>query len=89
MIKEVRYLEKLQTDRWRTKREEILIRDSRRCRSCGKPNNLQVHHRQYHINKITNQKVNPWSYSNRYLITLCSSCHSVGHNQFKIPFFKI
>ncbi|OYU56713.1 MAG: HNH endonuclease [Chitinophagaceae bacterium BSSC1] len=89
MVTEVSYLEKLQTTCWKEKRALILMRDANKCRNCGSSNNLQVHHRQYHINKITGQKSDPWNYNNKYLITLCNSCHEIGHKLYKVPYFKI
>lgn len=82
------YDELLTTPQWETKRQVILLRDGHRCRNCGSEKRLQVHHRQYHVNKY-GEKVKPWNYSNRYLITLCDECHKIGHGQFKIPVFKI
>lgn len=78
----------LLTERWKQKREQILERDNRQCRNCGFANNLQVHHRQYHINSKTGFKREPWDYDNKYLVTLCNSCHEAGHQQYQVPNFK-
>jgi 5-methylcytosine-specific restriction endonuclease McrA len=79
----------LKHPKWFEKRETILLRDGGVCVVCGSESNLQVHHRQYHINKRTGRYVLPWDYKPRYLITLCSNCHQKGHSKFKIPYFKI
>lgn len=84
----ISYQELLNTRKWEAKRHSILLRDGNRCRNCGQEKRLQVHHRQYHINKY-GDKVKPWSYSDKYLITLCQECHRNGHEHYKIPVFKI
>lgn len=88
MAQDITYVEMLLTERWKHKREQILERDNRQCRNCACTNNLQVHHRQYHINTKTGFKREPWDYDNKYLITLCNSCHEAGHKQYQIPNFK-
>ncbi|CAN5456889.1 hypothetical protein BH11BAC3_BH11BAC3_07560 [soil metagenome] len=88
MAHEVSYVELLLTERWRNKRAAIVERDKHQCRNCGSTFNLQVHHRQYHIDSNTGFKREPWNYDNRYLVTLCEHCHKAGHQQYKIPFFK-
>lgn len=88
MVKNITYLEMLLTERWRQKREQILERDSRKCRNCGNGQNLHVHHRQYHIDAQTGLQREPWDYENKYLVTLCEKCHETGHKQYKIPNFK-
>lgn len=70
---------------WKEKREKILQRDGYKCRICGSTDNLQVHHKQYHFNKVTNRKCLPWEYDDKYLVTLCDSCHSRGHAKYEIP----
>jgi len=82
------YRELLDSPHWEKKRNSILTRDGNRCRNCEGKERLQVHHRQYHINKH-GEKVRPWNYANQYLITLCNNCHRIGHEQYKVPFFKI
>jgi len=88
MTKDITYLEMLLTERWIQKREEILERDSRKCRNCGSGQNLEVHHRQYHKGNNTGLKREPWDYKNRYLIAICRECHEAGHKQYKIPVFN-
>jgi hypothetical protein len=70
--------------RWKQKRAEILARDGHRCVVCKDPDNLQVHHRQYHFLAKTSQFKPPWGYENHLLISLCESCHSRGHSKYKI-----
>ena len=74
---------------WIKKRNEILARDNHQCKNCGSKTNLQVHHRQYHINKSLHYFKLPWKYDEKYLITLCDKCHAAGHLKFKIPVFSI
>lgn len=88
MQKDVTYIEMLLTERWRRKREEILERDNRKCRNCGCGQNLEVHHRQYHIDIKSGMKREPWDYDSKYLITMCGECHEAGHKQHNIPVFK-
>lgn len=82
------YNELLQQPEWKLKRLEVLIRDLRSCRNCGSQSNLHVHHRQYHY-LDSGEKVKPWEYNSKYLITLCSTCHSHGHQEFKVPSFNL
>lgn len=79
----------LNRPQWFEKRKIILERDNNKCRCCGTTSALQVHHRQYHINKRTGSFQLPWKYDNRYLITLCNKCHSRGHENYKVPSFTI
>lgn len=78
------YRELLFDERWREKRMHILERDGYKCTICGSEKNLVVHHKQYHIDK-NGRKLRPWEYNDKYLITLCSSCHQRGHAKFDIP----
>jgi hypothetical protein len=71
--------------RWKSKRAEILIRDSNFCVLCKSAEHLQVHHRQYHFIKVRQEFKPPWEYTNNLLITLCSKCHQKGHKLFKVP----
>ena len=85
----VLYTNQLELPQWHLKREEILKRDSYRCRACGSAVSLQVHHRQYHIDKKTGEYVAPWKYNNKYLITLCNKCHTGGHLLYRILSYSI
>lgn len=82
------YDQLLKTPQWGAKREEILLRDGHRCKNCQSTKGLQVHHRQYHMIK-TQEFVKPWEYSNRYLVTLCETCHMAGHQQYTVPVFNL
>jgi 5-methylcytosine-specific restriction endonuclease McrA len=79
----------LSHDLWKTRREGILARDGHRCRHCGSTEQPTVHHRQYHIDAVTGIPVKPWDYADRYLVTLCASCHDAGHERHPIPTFHI
>ncbi|MBV6479133.1 MAG: hypothetical protein HGGPFJEG_01894 [Ignavibacteria bacterium] len=78
------YLINLKNPEWSAKRKVVLKRDSYKCRNCGSPNNLVVHHRQYHKQPDSGKYCNSWDYKLKYLITLCSQCHINGHLKFKI-----
>lgn len=83
------YSELLILPEWKNKRISILKRDNNRCRCCNSINNLEVHHRQYHISNSTQKKKLPWEYDANYLITLCESCHKKGHILYKIKTYII
>lgn len=83
------YEQLLQTEQWKDRRKEILERDNHQCLCCGAKDNLQVHHRQYHRDAISGEKIAPWLYAGKYFITLCESCHQLGHKNFNIPLFTI
>jgi 5-methylcytosine-specific restriction endonuclease McrA len=71
--------------RWKAKRIEILSRDGNKCKICKSPEQLQVHHRQYHFSTILNAFKDPWDYSNHLMVTLCQNCHQKGHRIYKVP----
>ena len=75
--------------RWKSKRKEILARDMNRCVHCKSDKELQVHHRQYHFIVQQQQFRLPWDYPDHLLITLCESCHSHGHNKYKVPTINV
>ncbi len=83
------YQSKLQDPRWKAKKSSILERDGYRCAICGSTQNLEVHHRQYHIFTDTGAYREPWDYPEELLITLCHDCHLVGHSQYKVPVFFV
>lgn len=89
MIKNNLYREKLLDKRWLLKRDIILKRDNYCCMICGSQNNLVVHHKQYHYSKILNRFYDPWNYQDKYLVTLCESCHKRGHELYNVPTFEI
>ncbi|PZR06084.1 MAG: hypothetical protein DI539_24585 [Flavobacterium psychrophilum] len=74
---------------WKLKREEILKRDAYSCVICKQPDNLQVHHRQYHFAVKENKFRLPWEYPDELMITLCGSCHNRGHNKYKVPIINV
>lgn len=75
--------------KWKSKRKEILLRDTHRCAHCKSSKNLQVHHRQYHFVVSQQQFRLPWDYPDHLLITLCESCHNSGHNKYKVPTINV
>ncbi len=79
------YARFLADTRWQQKRLEILRRDGHRCKACGAEGSLEVHHRQYHFDLAANRHVPPWQYDNRHLVTLCGTCHRLGHELYDIP----
>lgn len=82
----VRYNEKLFDPRWKEMSKRILDRDNHRCVICGRSEGkLQVHHKRYHFIKQLQCHVDPWDYDDKYLITLCESCHRRGHARYKVP----
>lgn len=66
------YADYLQTPHWRRCREMALARDGHRCRRCGSPYALQVHHLSYAY---------PWHEHEHLevLETLCRRCHASHH----------
>ncbi|WP_160715799.1 HNH endonuclease [Chitinophaga solisilvae] len=74
---------------WKAKRKKILERDMHRCVYCRSDKDLQVHHRQYHFIASEQRFRVPWDYPGHLLITLCESCHSKGHNKYKVPTITI
>lgn len=82
------YGELLWDERWREKRKRIINRDNGRCIFCGSSEDLVVHHRQYHVTE-EGKKYVPWSYDDKYLITVCKKCHQAGHNKYKVPIIII
>jgi 5-methylcytosine-specific restriction endonuclease McrA len=59
-------LEYLQSEDWQWKREKRLLLDGNKCRICGRPFDLNVHHMTY----------KNWPNENMTdLITLCNRCH--------------
>lgn len=72
-------------ERWRMRRAQIIDRDNHSCVICHSEESLQVHHRQYHFIKATQQFKAPWDYEDYLLVTLCEKCHSRGHSKYKVP----
>lgn len=80
-----KYLELLKNPLWWNKRSAILERDGHQCTICGAKDSLIVHHKQYHFFQKRNKMALPWEYEDKYLVTLCKSCHEKGHEIFDIP----
>lgn len=69
-MKKKTYYELLLEPRWQQKKTEILQRDKFICQHCGRTDRtLHVHHLLY------DKDAKPWEYDNKYLLTLCESCH--------------
>jgi 5-methylcytosine-specific restriction endonuclease McrA len=62
----------LESDSYRQLRLAVLQRDGWRCQSCGKRENLQVHHKQFRSRRGDDSEQN--------LISLCAHCHSLIHS---------
>ena len=58
---------------WERVRRQALERDGHRCRECGKPGRLEVHHLLHLQSGGTNELEN--------LRTLCRSCHIAIHKK--------
>ena len=69
------YNKLLKDPRWKAKRLEILERDGNKCTNCGTTSGLQVHH------KVYENDIFPWEYRDDDLITLCTGCHKIYHQQ--------
>lgn len=79
------YAEKFKDPRWQKKRLEILERDDFSCRVCyDASNTLHVHHCFY-----SDEYENPWDYPIKSLITLCSDCHEIEHDNWKDANIKL
>jgi len=76
------YKQQLRSKNWKDKRLFILERDNFCCVKCNSKDNLQVHHTLY----IKGRKA--WEYNNKYLITVCSSCHLEIHQTEIIKVIK-
>lgn len=83
------YQKLLADPRWKERSRQVMERDGFKCRNCGNIDSLQVHHRQYHFRVIAGIHAEPWNYEDKYLITLCSSCHESGHRLYKVPVFNV
>ena len=75
------YKELLKSPKWKRKRTKILVRDGRKCIGCGCTTNLEVHHIWYIIGNL------PWQVPNKYLRTLCRTCHQAEHDKKPIQKF--
>lgn len=80
------YRDLLKTDKWRSRRKEILNRDNHKCCWCGSSKYLQIHHRYYNLYP-DDSFVKPWDYPDDALMTLCKRCHEKAHNLYKTQFY--
>ena len=72
------YSDLLKDPRWQKKRLEVLNRDNFTCLLCkDSTSTLHVHHKFYQYGK------NPWEYDEKYLMTLCYSCHEIEEVSIK------
>lgn len=77
------YKEKLLDPRWQKKRLEILQRDNWTCQRCGETKEtLHVHHVHY-------QGCEPWDTEDKYLRTMCSSCHDYETERMKVVMLEL
>lgn len=83
------YRVQLLDPRWRALRDRVIQRDGYQCRSCRSTQELQVHHRQYHLHHLTGAWKKPWEYEMHLLVTLCGRCHEAGHAQYRVPVISI
>jgi 5-methylcytosine-specific restriction endonuclease McrA len=70
-IRATRLRLRLDPEAYRQLCREVLERDGWRCQSCGRMEDLQVHHIQWRSRLGNDEKEN--------LITLCSDCHQSCH----------
>lgn len=66
------YRDYLLTDEWQLVRAAALARANYQCAECGKPNELQVHHRHYRT--LGNEQPGD-------VIVLCEWCHDLAHRR--------
>lgn len=83
-IRDIKYVDLLNTYEWSRKRIEILIRDNFKCQECNiYHERLEVHHNYYITDKL------PWDIRNEALVTLCREHHQNRHNNKSIPVYKL
>jgi len=76
MEKIMTYSQKLKDPRWQKKRLKVLERDEITCQCCyDSESTLVVHHLKY--------SGEPWEIEEKYLLTLCESCHEDWHSEYK------
>ena len=64
------YQEYIQSEKWKFKRDLVLLFWQHRCSMCGRSVNLHVHHRTY--KRLGNEQLND-------LVVLCDRCHEIHH----------
>lgn len=79
----------LRMPEWQRIRKLIMRRDGGKCVNCGSKKSLNVHHKQYHADMSSGKLLEPWKYKLKYLVTLCRTCHSLGHAKYQVKTFKI
>lgn len=80
------YRDLLKSDKWRSRRKEILNRDNHKCCWCGSSKYLQIHHRYYDLYP-DGSFVEPWDYPDGALMTLCKDCHEKAHKRYENKFY--
>lgn len=65
--------EYMKSQKWATKREQILKRDGYMCVKCLSPDRLEIHHITY--KRLGNEK-------SKDLATLCRNCHQKVHDKY-------
>lgn len=65
-----KYTEYLKSPQWKSKRQELFNERGKRCESCGRTENIQVHHLTYR--NVFNENLED-------LQVLCKKCHSKKH----------
>jgi hypothetical protein len=69
--------------KWMNLRKRILYRDNYRCKACeSKARPMHVHHTIYQIDKFI------WEIEEKFLMTLCQTCHEDIHERNFEPFEK-
>ena len=61
-----RYLDYIESPKWRAKRQRVLSRDGHECQVCTAAERLEVHHKTY--DNLFHEPLDD-------LITLCHDCH--------------
>ena len=79
------YKKYLQSEHWKNKRDEVIVKQGNKCRVCGSDKNINIHHRTYkhHGVSIVGKELNA------YLLPLCEECHYLWHKYQgykRIPF---
>ena len=83
--KKLDYKEYLKTPHWQAKRTEAFSKQGNKCRVCGSPYSLNIHHRRYRYKG----KSILYKELNQNLLVLCQDCHLLWHKMHgyhKIPF---
>lgn len=67
------YGTQLHDERWLAFRQFIFNVRGKKCEVCGVTSNLQVHHLEYHPNKMA------WEYTCKDVMVVCEKCHKKIH----------